>query len=71
MGFNPVVAVGDVGVTVNVGVGDFEVTVNVAVAMLPAASEAVTVYVPGDTDGTMKSPFIRENIPTPVMRNVF
>jgi hypothetical protein len=47
-----------VGVAVGVGVGDFEVTVNVAVAEPPASSVALTIYVPGDTDGTVNSVFI-------------
>ncbi len=54
--------VGCGGVVVGVGVEDFEVTVNVAVAEPPEASVAVTVYVPGETDGTVNPELNLPNI---------
>jgi hypothetical protein len=73
MGYDHVVSVGDVvvvvpvgvgsvGVAVAVAVGNFEVTVNVAAAYPPAPSVAVTVYVPGDTDGIVNAVLILPNI---------
>jgi hypothetical protein len=51
-----------VGVAVGVGVGDSDVTVNVSVSEPPKASVTVTIYVSGDTDGTVNPVFI---VPAP------
>ena len=56
-----------VGVPAGVGVvGGAWVTVNVAVATPPAVPVAVTVYVPGDTDGTVKATPARVSPNSPV-----
>jgi hypothetical protein len=55
-GLIPVGATYGVGVTDGVGVAEGAwVTVNVVVATSPAEPVAVTVYVPRDTDGTVKA----------------
>ena len=50
------------GVAIGIGVVPGATTVNVAEAESPALSEAVTVYAPKRTEGTLNSPLIKEEV---------